>query len=366
MYENYTYEYILNSILNRITAFDPSIDIREGSAMWYAVAPVASELAIAYTNCDAIHKESFVGTASREGLYRACEDIGLDTNQFEANSGVFLGHFDAEVTIGSRWACGDYIFGVTSKVGTVTIDGVVYQQYRLTCETKGSHTQYTIGNLRPITEYGSNSVAVAVLDECVIAGADEAIDEKVRETYFKYIAEKSEGGNVAQYNQWLSEFDGIGGQKIVPTWNGANTVKVAIIDENKEAPTSELVATVQEYLDPNKEGLGEGKAPIGAVVTVVGGTNAYIDVRATITLASATADTSDISDNLRNYFRKIAFEKTTINIYEVASVILASASVADVNDVRIGRYVNGSTSYANANLTLGDFETPVLHAFYNN
>lgn len=365
MYENYTYEYILKSILDRITTADPTIDVREGSAMWYAVAPVAVELAVAYTNCDAISKESFVGTATREGIYRACADIGLDTTQFDASAGVFRGHFNVEVANGSRWACGDYIFVVSSKVGMVTMNEVDYHQYNLVCETVGSHTQYTSGNLRPITDYGSNDLRVAVLDSCVVIGADETSDEKVREAYFENIANKSEGANIAQYRQWLSEFDGIGAHKIVPTWNGANTVKVVVIDENKQSPTPDFIASVQNYLDPNREGLGEGKAPIGAVVTVEGGTNADIDVKAKLTLASSNADISDINANLTAYFRRIAFEKSVINIYEVASIILSSPSVSDINDVQIGRYNGSTTSYSTSNITLGEFETPVLHAFHN-
>ena len=365
MYENYTYEYILTSILDRISTADPTIDIREGSAMWYAVAPVAAELAIAYINYDAIRNESFAGTATREGLYRACDDLGLNTEQFEATAGIFLAHFNAEVTLGSRWSCGDYMFIVESKVGMVTIDEVEYHQYRLVCETVGSHTAFTVGNLNPITDYGLNLINVAVLDSCIITGADETSDEKVREAYFEYVANKSEGANIAQYRQWLNEFDGIGAHKIVPTWAGANTVKVVVIDELKEAPTQDFIASVQNYLDPNKEGLGEGKAPIGAVVTVEGGTNAYIAVKATIALTSADADIADVNDRLRDYCRSIAFQKNTINIYEVASVILSSPVVANVDNVALGRYVGGSTiNWQTTNLTLGEFETPVFHQLY--
>ncbi len=366
MYENYTYEYILKQILDRISTSDPSIDIREGSAIWYAVAPVALELAIAYSNYDLVNKESFVGTATREGIYRACEDIGLSTEQFEASAGRFQGHFNVEVSIGSRWACGAYIFVVDSKVGMVTIDDVEYHKYELLCETAGSQTQYTNGTLKPITEYGSNQLKVAVLDSCIVVGENEKSDDAVRRYYFEYIANKSEGANIAQYSLWLNEFNGVGAHKIIPTWNGANTVKVAVLNENKESPTTEFVASVQDYLDPNSEGLGEGKAPIGAVVTVVGGTNAYLDVKATLTLANSNADISDITTKLRDYFRQIAYKKSIVNIYEVASVILSSNSVSDVNNVQIGRWTSDSATvnYSSTNLTLGEFETPVLHQFY--
>ena len=365
MFENYTYEYILNTILSRISNADGTLDVREGSALWYAVAPVAAELAIAYANCDRANKESFVGTATREGMYLACNDIGLDTNQFEASASAFYGHFNVEVTIGSRWACGDYIFVVESSAGTIPIDGVNYYRYRLVCETVGSQSQYTSGTLRPITEYGSAQLKVAVLDECILVGADETPDEKVRETYFDYIANKAESANIAQYNQWLNEFEGIGAHKIIPNWDGANTVKAVILNENKERPTKEFIASVQEYLDPNSEGMGEGKAPIGAKVTVEGGTAAYIDVKATLTLSSGDASTADIVDRLTAYFRKISFQKSVINIYEVANIIWASDSVLDVHSVELGRWVDGTTTnYSPTNLTLEPYEAPMLHEFY--
>ena len=365
MYENYTYEFILKSILDRISTADSSIDIREGSPIWYAVSPVAVELAIAYSNYDMVRKESFVGTATRDGLYRACEDIGLDTEQFEANNGVFTAHFNNEVSLNSRWSCGGYIFYVTSKVGMVEIEGLTYHQYHLTCETTGSLTQYTSGNLLPITDYGDGRITVAVLDECVIVGEDETTDDEIRKYYFDAITNNATDGNVAQYNQWLSEIDGVGAHKVTPLWNGANTVRVAIIDENGQAPTPELIVSVQSQLDPGATGLGEGKAPIGAVVTVIGGTNALIDVRADITLVSENADYGDITEKLESYFKEIAFKKSAVNIYEVASIILSSDAVSDVSGVALGKFDpdTHSTTFTSSNLPLDEFEVPVLHTF---
>ena len=370
MYENYTYDYILDSILNRVREFDSTIDVREGSAIWYAVSPVAMELAIAYSNCDMVNKESFVGTATREGIYLACEDIGLDTSRFDATASVFLADFNVEVSIGSRWSCSGYTLRVTERVGEASADGVKYYQYRLVCETTGSASQYITGNLTPITEYGSNGLQMAVIDMCISAGAEETPDEEVRATYFDYIANKSEGANIAQYNQWLNEFEStigrIGAHKIRPTWDGVNTVKVVILDGNKESPDSTLVDAVQDYLDPNSEGLGEGKAPIGAVVTVEGGVNADIDIKAEITTNGENVDISDINERITEYFREIAFRKSVVNIYEVAGIILASPSVSNVNSVEIGRWngVDSEVSYSPTNLPLDEFETPVLHEFY--
>ena len=55
-----------------------------------------------------------------------------------------------------------------------------------------------------------------------------------------------------------------------PTWAGNNTVKLVIIDANKQPPSADLVAGAQGYMDPGVEGLGLGVAPFGAFTTVEG------------------------------------------------------------------------------------------------
>ena len=362
MYETYTYEYIIEEILKRISTADPSIDTREGSPLWYAIAPVAAELAVAYTNYDRVHKESFVGTASREGIYMACEDLGLDTTQFDATSGVFTAYFNIPIAIDSRWSAKGYIFRAFSENGLVEVDGVNYYEYLMICETVGSDSQFVTGDLQPITDFGSGTLSVAKITKCTDPGKDETPDDAVRKAYFTYIASKAEDGNLNQYRVWLDEMEGVGAYRLTPLWNGACTLRVAILNEDNREPSDDLKDYVQRELDPSAQGLGEGKAPIGSIVTVVKGVEVPIYVNAKVTLVSPTADISDVNTKLTEYFKRIAFQRTSVNYLDVASAILSSSVVNTVEDLKIGK---STSSYGTIDITLSEIEAPVLGGFSN-
>ena len=81
MFENMTYEVILDRMEQRVSEKYPNLDLREGSIIFNALAPAAMELAIAYDALDNVLAESFVDTASREYLILACHQMGIDTTQ---------------------------------------------------------------------------------------------------------------------------------------------------------------------------------------------------------------------------------------------------------------------------------------------
>ena len=70
IYEDMTYEVILDRMIERVVDSYPEIDTREGSIIYNALAPAALELAIMYTELDNAIAESFVDTASREYILR--------------------------------------------------------------------------------------------------------------------------------------------------------------------------------------------------------------------------------------------------------------------------------------------------------
>ena len=67
MYEEMTFEAILERMLNRIP---DSLDKREGSVIYDAIAPAALEIAQTYADMDSIIDETFADTASRDMLIR--------------------------------------------------------------------------------------------------------------------------------------------------------------------------------------------------------------------------------------------------------------------------------------------------------
>lgn len=329
-YENMTYEVILDRMINRVIEKYPNLDYREGSLIFNALAPAALELAVLYTELDNAMNESFIGTASREYLYKLCEQVGMDVTAFEAQAGIHKGEFNVEVPIGSRWNCDLYNYTVTEFIG---MDGEYYT-YKLVCETVGSTPNNQTGILTPITD-NPDGLEYAEITECLIEGENELSDEAIREAYGEFVVGATTDGNIAQYKKWCNEYKGIGNYKIFPLWNGANTVKVSILSVSNNVASDELVAEFQEYLDPNSDGMGNGVAPIGAFVTVATATEIPVNITANITLKAGYTDTSMITTAVEKYLSEIAYEKKVVPYMNVGAVIIGTECVEFIDNLLI-------------------------------
>lgn len=342
-----TYEVILERMIDRVIADYPNLDYREGSLIHNALASAALELAIMYSELDNVRNESHVHTASREYILIGCSDMGMDISVFEASAGVHKGEFDVEVPIGSRWNCELYNYTVTEFIG---MNGDYYT-YRMDCDTKGTAPNNYVGDLIAITDV-PDGLTYAKVTECLIEGENETSNEDILKAYDEYMTSSVDDGNVAQYERWCSEYDGIGNSKIFPLWNGANTVKVSILSVSNKAASSELVNEFQEYLDPGITGMGDGVAPIGAFVTVTTATELPINVSATVTMKSGYTDTTPINTALTKHFSEIAYEKNMVSYMTIGAVILAVDGVELISDLTI----NGGT----ADIILDSEQIPVL------
>ena len=346
-YESQTYENILNRMMTRVREQYPNLDDREGSILFNALAPAALELAVMYTELDIVLGESFPDTASRHYLMVACEQVGIDISQFDAYAGTFKGEFNAEVSIGSRWNCDLYNYTVEEYLGEEN----GYHYYAMKCETLGAVANDQTGSLLPITEAPINLTHAEVV-ECLIEGEDEVEDDEVRKVYFDHVKNNASDGNVAQYKQWCAEYDGIGHAKIFPRWNGANTVKVSILSTSNAVASDTLVANFQEYLDPGSEGMGNGVAPIGAIVTVSTATEKTVNVEATVALKEGHTETDHLAEVVSNYFKEISYEKSHVPYMAVGSALLGAEGVDGVSNLKL----NG----AMVDIALGEEEVPVV------
>lgn len=348
-YEGQTYETILARMMARVASEHPNIDTREGSILFNALAPAAMELWFLYAELNYVLSESFVGTASRDYLFLACEQLGIDTSTFDASNGLFEGNFDVEVPIGSTWNGDVYNYTIAEYLG----ESGGLHRYSMTCNTAGSAPNSYRGELTPVSEVPMN-LTYAVLINCLVEGEDEAEDDEIREAYFTRAKNSASDGNVATYQQWCDEYEGIGNVKIIPAWNGAGTVKVSILTTSNDVASDELVSEFQTYLDPGSNGMGDGVAPIGAKVTVSTATEKIINVAGTVKLKEGHLSTDAISTKLQQYFKDIAYEKSSVSYMSVGAQILDVEGVDTLN----GLTLNGSTN----DIILGNEEIPVLGA----
>ncbi|WP_438491009.1 baseplate J/gp47 family protein [Paenibacillus sp. IHBB 3054] len=333
MYEDQTFEIILQRMLDRVPA---DIDKREGSIIYDALAPAAMELAQMYVELDVNANLRFADTASGDYLDKAIAWSGVTRKAATKTQlrGLFYDSANAlmDIPIGSRFAIGDVNYKATERLSL--------GDYRMEAETAGAAGNQTFGSLLPIDYI--NNLARAELTEVLIPGVDRETDASLYERYQERISKPITSGNRYQYEEWAREISGVGRAKAFPLWNGPGTVKVALLNNDMRSPSAAVVAAVQDYIDPTQDGMGIGTAPIGAVVTVVGATEVPINISVSVTLASG-ATTSQVKTQLeaatKAYLASLAFMDTLVRYTRIQSLILDIPPVIDYTNLK----VNGGT-----------------------
>lgn len=272
MFEDKTYEELLQEKLMNVAS---SLDKREGSIIYDALAPNTLESAMIYVALDTILNETFADTASQDYLILRCKERGIAP--LPATSAVAIGEFNIAVPIGSRFSGDKYDWVVTKEISN--------KKYYLTCETAGADANGYLGQLIPIDYI--DGLTSAEITSIVINGENEESTEDLRLRYLNSFANQSYGFNRGQYIEVTEALPGVGGCKPYRAWNGPGTVKLVITNSDYMPPSAELVGTVQTAIDPTQNsGEGIGLAPIDHEVTVVGVEGIEINIETALTFAN--------------------------------------------------------------------------------
>ncbi|WP_432662461.1 baseplate J/gp47 family protein [Wukongibacter baidiensis] len=342
---------IQNRMLKNIVG---KYDKTEGSFIYDVTKPVAIELEnISQGIEEAKEKLSIENLNGEELEQRVYEKTGINrkTATKASDSVAITGKSGSTIKEGDLVASDTINFKVKE---TKTIDSSGQVEILVECEEYG-----TIGNVPedsiqyfPITIAGITSVTN---NEDFTNGYDAEDDEELLARYYEHIRTPATSGNKYHYRNWAKEVTGVGDVKVIPLWNGDNTVKIVIIDSNKQPASQELVTEVQSYIDPNGSGFGEGKAPIGAYCTVESANGISIDVSFTAIKDTSVTDEErqqNIEENIASYLKEIAFKKEVISYNKITSIILDSEGIIDFSNLTI----NGQTNA----ISLNDNEVAVL------
>ena len=331
MFEDKTFESVLKSLLSKVPS---SLDKREGSVIYDALAPAAAEIAQLYIDMDFTIKETFADTADREYLIKRAAERGIEP--YPASFSVAKGVFNIDVPIGSRFSIDIYNYAVTEAV-----EGEAHA-FKMTCETAGSGPNGFTGRLIPI-EY-IQGLTSAYLTEILIPGEDEEGTEELRERYFNSLDSQAFGGNIQDYKEKTKALQGVGGVKVYSVWNGGGTVKLVIINSEYGVPTDELIESVQTAIDPEQnQGQGLGIAPIGHVVTVEGVSETEVNIETTITYAEGWSF-EDIEPALKSavegYFKELCGEweesdSIIVRISQIETRLLDLEGVIDIENTKL-------------------------------
>ena len=401
MFEEYDFDTLMDKMLSNV---DDKLDKREGSIIYDAIAPAALELSNFYINLDMALDEVFAESASYYYLIKRASERGLLPKE-ETNTILLMRVVPAEtkISVGDRFNLDQLNYTVTS-----IIDGNA-GTYQVQCETAGIVGNQQLGDLLPIeTENELNDMESATLEEVLIPGEDEEDVETFRERYFASFDNEAFGGNKADYVEKVNNIDGIGGCKPIRAWSGGynpsrmipnttvqtwfeqqseetlgtevyawlstiynasinklltvgGTVKLIIINSEFRKPSATLVQTVQEEIDPtNTTGEGDGVAPIGHVVNVIGVNEIPINV----TLLSVEYETGYSFDTLKdaiettidNYFFDLrqawaSSDNLIVRTSQIEAQLLLMSGIVDIQ----GILLNGQEG----NITLDGDSIPI-------
>lgn len=394
MFEDTTYEVILQRMLDRVSA---KFDKREGSVIWDTHSPAAIEFQILYLALDTIIQEAYGDTATREFLILRCRERGM--TPYKATKAILKGEFSpADVDVlGKRFNIGEMNYLVTEQMA----QGI----YKVQCETEGEEGNRYLGTMIPI-EYIRN-LETAELTEVLIPGEEEEGTEELRKRYFESFVEKAFGGNVKDYLEKTNAIAGVGCTKVIRVWNGdikpsqmipsdavkawyggivdtlaeepknwlkavyhaakekklttGGTVLLVILNSEFDLASKALIETVQKTMDPEAyEGEGYGLAPIGHVVSVKSAEGITITVRTGITFEQGYGWSNlqkSIEDVITAYFLELRrswadTENLIIRVSQIETRILGIKGIIDIR----GTTLNG----VEENYTMGPYEIPVL------
>lgn len=329
MFEEMTFEYILNRVLKNIS---DDVDKRVGSVIYDAAAPCCLELSRLYLHIDEVLNETFADTASREYLIRRAKERGIYPK--EASAAVVLAEFNKDVDIGSRFFIDGIIYYVSEKVE----DGI----FKMICETKGTEGHRHFGTLLPLENI--EGLEKAKIFEVVVSGEDEEDTEVFRKRYFESFSALAFGGNKRDYIEKINLISGVGGCKVFPAFYGGGTVKLVIISSGYSKISDEFAKQIKQEADPfNNSGHGVGFAPIGHKVFV----ESVLEVPVCVDISLEISDDGDFEYIYKNSVEKISqyfyqlskawadCEKTEIVAMKIGTEIFDIKGVKNVLEISL-------------------------------
>lgn len=309
--EAQNFDYWLNLMLDNVSN---DIDKREGSIIYDALAPAAMVSAQQSLSLANILRETYIKTAQGEFLdYRAVEH---GTSRYAATNAEVKARFNDDdgnpvnVEVGDRFAsiAESPIFYTVVKANN---DGTAEMQ----AEEAGTSANSYIGQVLPVTP--NDNLAWAEITEVTIPARDEETDDHLRTRLLNSNSWVAYGGNVADYLDMTSKIHDVGATQVYPTWDGAGTVKLVILNNDLMPASQTLIKKVKEEIDPEESTTqGYGLAPIDHRVTVVAPEAFEVNITMNVTIAeNANIDTirTNIKASLEELFKSLRRDWSTID-----------------------------------------------------
>lgn len=358
MYEDKTHDSILSDMQDEVLEDmddDEDIDVNDGSLAFNSMSASAYEHEKLYREIDYHNDQMDPDKADLEGMELLAKMRYLTLRQPTYAIGKM--RCDPAITTGLRFSIGDYTYVVT---GTYD-DGT----YACTCEQSGSGPNNVLGDMDPIDFI--DGFKSAELIEITTLGQDIETKEELRQRFEANLHADSFAGNVAAYEAFCLNHNGVGGVRVKPTPKGGSTVLVVLLDSGYKPVTMTFCENMLKEICP-EPGAGLGMAPIGADVTIepaeavtctVKGKFSFEDGYSFDTLKTSLIEAAEnYLDSIRKEWNEGDTEtKTNVYASRLISAFLDVKGVVDVSDMTL----NGSTG----NLSLEWNQVPMMGELTN-
>ena len=334
MYEAMTSEKILLDALSRAPN---DIDTRPGSIYYDAVAGMSLKIAQLYSDLDILAKLISIDTTGGVFLDEKAKEHGLVRNPATKSKFYFI-YTGNKPSVGTRFYTNGLYFTLIEE------DNILY----LESEYAGEVSNKIQVGTQAVPVNNIAGLQSASFGDIVLYGSEEETDDELRYRLKTKISTPAENGNASHYKVWCESIEGIGRAKILPLYDGPNTVKAILISPNGTNVSDSVVLSVQNYIDPDDDGdgigdgLGEGVANLGAHFIAVSAKSFELNISLTV-IPNGNVDQdiiiNDIELAVSNYLRKIILSssenETFISHAAIGSAIYNIESILSYSELLI-------------------------------
>ncbi|PDZ49724.1 hypothetical protein CON07_19835 [Bacillus sp. AFS094611] len=337
---NESEEDIMKRLLSKI---DKKWDKRQGGFIYDVLKPIAIERKVGREEFMKWHQSNFaqyatgieldIVVADKTPLTRYPARKARGTVIVEGNAGTKL--IKGATYISIRYELENKIVEYKQLAEAVIgADGIA--KVEVECVTPGIIGNTAIGTI----DLGESIFGVSSVrnPEKITGGEEAESDEDLRSRYFAYLRESSNSGNIGDYIRWSLSVKSVGGVLVFPIANGKGTVKIMLCDYSFLPAPPELTQQVQQVLNPTIE-MGDGKAPVGASVSVVPAIPVKINITVKVTQGGNTIEnkqklikeaTEYLKECNKAYWRDDASRQSILKESYVVNYLKLGAVVVDV------------------------------------
>ncbi|RKJ17663.1 baseplate J/gp47 family protein [bacterium D16-50] len=349
MFEQFTEDYFMEQAREMGDAL--GVDTREGSVYMDAAAGHCLRAAKFYEDLRSVFDLLFADTCTGDVLdeWAAQKQVYRKA----ATSSYYVPIFDGVVPadlVGDRFMAGGYYFVMVQEG-----EGVY-----LKSEILGTTTNYLIKGERVIPVRNTMGLRTAVLGDMYAAGTDPESDGDLRKRWQAALSEPAENWNKQQYKIACESYDGVGRAIITPLAYGSCTVKALIISSEGMAPSNLLVEHIQEDMDPESKGIGQGRVPLGCKFHAVAAGQEAVNISFDVVIAagySLEGTREAVRKKLIYYMKEIALgtpdeENMTVQYMKIIGILVGTEGIKDLANLGL----NGSPE----NISISADNVPIL------